>query len=377
MRSVFCVFLPLFSIFFIESCKPRAQLSTTAYIIGPTNDISTISKPDEKGLSSDSLNSSVLIITIIDKNKRKYCSGTLIEPESAGKMYRIITNHHCFANVDDKTGVADSNLISGYCDNTKVYLGFYKYGLENREVVRCQPGSFRNDPKADLAVFTLQKNPSSRYVPASFWKYGKVPAGRKATIIHFPAVDVGDKNYAESMVFDAAAGIRLPVGQQTLENCVTQGSFEERFWSVDIALKVGIKHSCDQKKGSSGSALRDVESGSILGVNWGGIQLKVAGKDETYNVATTASHVLNFINNRVMFGEGMSSADSAIGKSVKHESNIAVEESKGGKNKGILSICGMIRSIDGKTNIFGVNFSLFLLFILPLGIFFLSRRDEH
>ncbi len=292
-RMVCVLALALFS----SQCKKPHQVSTVAYIIGDTNDIHTIDAATAAKIPTAHLNSVVLIAVKLDEARRKFCSGTLVPASQADGNYRIITNHHCFTEDQDSRREVPRELIPNHCEKLKVYFGFYKDQIAKRTVGECLPGTFRSDYEGDLAVFTLKANPAAPYQPATFWPDDKIPAKRKARIIHFPIIEETDAKSQESLAWEETMGIALPVAQITDTNCETVGLFSQSEWGLDKALGMGIKHTCDQKKGSSGSSLWDVETNTMLGVNWGGISLTYdrGANPETYNVATRGYYVQAFL----------------------------------------------------------------------------------
>lgn len=284
--------------FLLSTCKQVTSVSTTAYVIGP-NDINTITPDNVVAVPPNVQAAAVLLTITINQGKRKFCSGTLIPGENGGN-YRILTNHHCFApEEDDKRKVTD-DIVQGACEGARVFFGFFRDQLDRREVGRCQPGSFRNDFQGDLAVFTLEQNPTPRFQPAEFWTDGDVPGGRSGLIMHFPTIEATAPDADKNLVLEPEAGIKVPVAQFTVADCETLGPFPAQEWQLDKSLKMGFKHTCDLKKGSSGSGLWDAVTGRLIGVNWGGITLKYTDPDRTevFNVATNINYVKLFLEHK-------------------------------------------------------------------------------
>lgn len=282
----------------LSTCKQITTVSTTAYVIGP-NDINTVTQDNVTKIPPSVQEAAVLLTITINHGKRKFCSGTLI-PGEPGANYRILTNHHCFApEEDDKRKVTDE-IVENACEGARVFFGFFRDQLDTREVGRCLPGTFRNDFQGDLAIFTLEQNPTERFKPAEFWAEAEVPGGRQGLIMHFPAIDSSDPEAEKNLVLEPEAGIKVPVAQITTNDCETLGPFPAQEWQLDKSLKMGFKHSCDLKKGSSGSGLWDAETGRLIGVNWGGITLKYTDPDRTevFNVATNISYVKLFLEHK-------------------------------------------------------------------------------
>ena len=278
----------------IISCKKRRVITVpAAYIIG-SNDIQTLSAERRKELPPDLLYSVVLLTTKVSNNKRKFCTGTLIPAQSGEENFRVVTNHHCFAHADDD-GQVNRELFPGHCSTTQVYFGFFKGNVKERKVYTCLEGSFRSDYDGDLAVFTLNENPPGPFKPGVLWSGDENADNKEAFVIHFPGMDDSSR---DDQVFEPTSGISLPVGRITESNCITKGRFPPGEWHLDKSLPMGIRHTCDQLKGSSGSALWDKGTRTILGVNWGGIKLLYGGDAErTFNVATRAAYVQAFLAN--------------------------------------------------------------------------------
>ncbi len=270
-------------------CKQALQVSKTAYIIG-NNDIVRLEDSKVEESTVEIADSSVLISTLVSNKKRKFCTGTLIKPEADQKLLRVLTNHHCFANVDEQ-GNVDKELLAEACTGTQIYLGFRAGETETSTSSSCLSGSLRTDPRGDLAVFTVASQLSAKYTPLSIWSDADVPAGRSAMIVHYPDVD-------ENFMQVTGSRSKLPVASITDADCATRGNFPESEWRFDPSLPYSMKHSCDLLHGSSGSALIDKESRTIIGVNWGGIKIDYKKNVETINVATRADYVQAFLNNK-------------------------------------------------------------------------------
>lgn len=357
----------------LTACKKAPSVSHASYIIGGTDDIETIEGSVRDEIPAAHLNSAVVIaIRLNDSQTKKYCSGTLIDPAGPSENPRIITNHHCFTEGGESTASIPRETIPDPCGNVFVHFGFIKGATAQSALGRCQPGSFRNDFEGDLAVFTLDKAPGAPYKPAKFWQ-GEVPGGRKARIVHHPMIEDTSRRRQEDVVHDATLGIDLPVAQVTRSNCQTIGLFPQTEWGLDKALGMGIKHTCDQRKGSSGSSLWDVETNTILGINWGGIILSYADSSdsETYNVATRAPYVLAFLDGNL----DRMKAEIAMGTALPdREAKIA---SAGAKTKRALRTgCGMIGHGKSSTH------SMILLLVIiacPLFVIIIEsfRRRSH
>lgn len=347
MRNI----LKLLFVFCFISCKPPARVSKTAYVID-SNDIETITEKDAERIHQDILNSSVVFVTSVSKNSRKYCSGTIIAPQESDGPYRILTNRHCFVEEEGTKEVQP--LLSGHCSSTKVFFGYLKGKAHKKSIGYCA-GGFRSDPNGDLAIFNLKEVPKSPYNSAELWDGPSPGANKEAMIVHYPFIAKDDARYQTETGYVREAGIRIPFAQVTEDNCLTGEPFSQEEWQFDRALPVSIKHSCDQKKGSSGSGLFDRESGRLIGVNWGGIILSYQNRQKrVHNVATSIGYVRNFVNDIANTGVNISSASGNSDVSV--ESTKAAESSKKQKQ-----LCGTISNV-------GSSFWGLVLLMSPLSL---------
>ncbi|SMF32269.1 trypsin-like peptidase domain-containing protein [Pseudobacteriovorax antillogorgiicola] len=284
----------------LVSCKKPVKISTTAYIIG-TNDITTF-EPMAESLPFEGLSHSSALITVpMDNGQLKFCSGSLIEGETPQSAPRVITNHHCFTqDIEEKTQ-ASTGLVENHCKGAKVFLGFLKADIENKEVRRCRLGSFRSDSILDLATFELDQTPDQRFSPLTLADPSQLESREGAVIIHYPKIDESDPELKSKVHMDLDTQIPLPFAQITSRDCHTLGPFPPEEWALDLSLGFGIKHSCDQLKGSSGSALINRTTGHLLGVNWGGIKIGYGGDrgEMVVNVATASPYVAMFLEGDV------------------------------------------------------------------------------
>ncbi|MBF0441842.1 MAG: trypsin-like peptidase domain-containing protein, partial [Oligoflexales bacterium] len=280
LATIYChLALIIITINLTISCKqPSVPISRSGYILGPVSNIFVVTTENKDSLSEEHLAAAVLLTNVMSTGKRKFCSGTLIQGETPDSVYRVVTNFHCFS--DEETKLIDTASsgkinaqVSSICAGTKVIFGHIKGEQYKEEVGDCSTDGFRYDIDADLALFKLMKNPSPRFMPGSIWQEDEIPPNRSARVVHFPTLDLSDPKNLENMLENKTLGISLPAAQATIDNCKVLGRFPEEDWHLDPALKMGMKHTCDQIKGSSGSALWDAELNLILGINWGGITL--------------------------------------------------------------------------------------------------------
>lgn len=273
------------------SCKkPSLQAGRTAYIVGPTNDIVSMRSEKTDEVDADVLSSAVLIVTQTDGDKVKFCSGTLIDSEISGERLRVLSNHHCFAQIGDNQ-LASETLMVGACTDTKVYLGFLPDQTANAFVSACEPGSLKTNFNGDLSVFTLSSEVPPNFKPVSLYDGQDQGIGRRALIVHYP-------NIEENLETPRGGKVELPTAALTINDCRVLGEFDPIEWSLDRSLPISLRHSCDLIHGSSGSGLIDAETGKLLGVNWGGIKVSYSDRERVDNVATKAKFVEAFLAGR-------------------------------------------------------------------------------
>ncbi len=293
-----------------SACKRSPGLvSSEAYIIG-ANQIVPVDGTAREKIPTDVLASAVVLTTTISQDKRKFCSGTLIDPKSPSETMRVLTNRHCF--VADDSLHSNTELLPGHCESTLVFFGFFKNQIADRWMGTCLAGSFRSELDGDLAIFNLSQNPPARFLPAQV-SSGDVASGTSSMIVHFPFVDEDDPQKMQKTFYEARAQISIPYGQVTYEDCQLGEDFPEETWSIDRSLRYSFKHTCDQRKGSSGSALWDLETKAIIGINWGGVILRSDGDSQemVFNVATNPSRIRAFINDKIPADGSKSSSQDA------------------------------------------------------------------
>lgn len=312
---LFIVFLAAVGPLSTTACKKAiVETSRTAYIVGPTRDIMPVDREAETRLDVDVLSASVMIATRLGNKRLKFCSGTLVEPTSAGGNFRVLSNHHCFAETDAEDK-ATPKLLPEACSFTKVYFGYLPGKTQNAFVSGCEAGSLRTNFDGDLSVFTLSVNPPPKHKPLALYEGEGVGVGRSALIVHYPDVE-------ERMEAPPEGGAKLPTAAVTLDDCKVLGEFDVSEWKLDRTLPFGLRHSCDLIHGSSGSGLIDVQTGALLGVNWGGIKISYADDLRTDNVATKASYVAAFLANRV-------EAEVAAAETRREADAVAATKSRG------------------------------------------------
>ncbi len=349
--------------FILTSCKkkPLFNISRTAYILG-NNDIKVAKAENVKDVAPEILNSTALIATWRKTGQVKFCSSIHIGPENDGENSRLVMNHHCFAETSEE-GKTQKELIEEACTETKVFFGFSEANNFETEVRGCTKGTLKTDPLGDIAVFTLDKPAPEGYPYLEFWDGDDNISERKAVILHHP-------NIPENLKAPKDEDVKLPVAAITIDDCVTKGRFASTEWSYDPALAFSLKHTCDLKQGSSGSALIDLQTNKILGINWGGVRISYDNGVREDNAATMASYVQAFLSGETeefikdLYRISGSSADSLLlGNSVPSEDGTKNRNAKKQEKKDCATIS--LKSADQ---------SFILLLILSLPLFILSFK---
>ncbi len=271
------------------SCKPKADRSMAGYIIGANNDIIPADKARASGSSIPDrvAHAAVLIATHLDEGKVKFCSGTLIAPEMASSMPRILTNHHCFAITDSK-GLATESLLPESCVKTTIYFGVGTVA-PGGELLKnsCAKGTLRTHFGADLAVFNLTSAAPEGFSPLDIAR--KSPAnGQRGVVVHYPDVE-------SNLTRLAGERVSLPSASYTDKDCKIIGPFANAEFKLDRSLAFSLKHTCDLLHGSSGSAIVNADTLELVAVNWGGIKIRYGEKVETVNAATDVMFVRAFL----------------------------------------------------------------------------------
>ena len=331
----------------IVSCKAKPSASNVSYIIGPSNDITSVSPENSESVPADIFNATGLIVTKLQGDRVKFCSGALAQPEKPGGNLRVITNHHCFA-ITDERGMSSDQLLVEACTGTEIFLGFAPLLGRAPQRGSCKPGSLRTNPTMDLAVFTLAKPLPSYNQPLQIWDGDPVPEGRSAMIVHYPDID-------QNMAIPPGQRTKLPTASITNTDCKIGGMFAPSEWDLDQSLPFGLRHTCDLIHGSSGSPLIDAETKKIVGINWGGIKIKTEGAEKTDNVATRAV----FLNQFLLGSEGPtnSNANQALDAIAAQRAASATTPKKQAK---MPLGCGVTSNSSHS------NAPLTLLFLIPL-----------
>lgn len=317
------------------NCKRMEPVRTTGFILGPTNDI--VPYEDQNSKSNDVSEvaaAAVLLATSLESKTVKFCSGSLLENEDDRETLSVLTNFHCFAKAS-KDGKIENKFLDEACVTTKVYIGFKAGKTNSADIYPCMEGSLRGDYEGDLAVFSIKREGKGKDLKAlKVWKDGDVPKDRRAFIIHHPDVKERYEN--------TEAQSRLPTASITTRDCQTEGTFAYREWLLDQALPYSLKHTCDLINGSSGSALIDSETHSILGVNWGGIEIKYRGEGKRYNAATRADYIRAFLAGDVKSIQQEIMSKSKLGEGSDQVLESEVSSGEGNIKSGSCGVVGVI-----------------------------------
>lgn len=335
------------------SCKQIGKANRTGFVLGPTNDMLKLKPQNESAKIKSWFKSTVLISTeLIHEGKRKFCSGVLIGPEEGDgeDELRVLSNFHCFAQTNEE-GDVNREFLPEACANTRVYFGFDQDSADSVQTVKCAEGTLIGDFTGDLSVFKLAESVPKGFKALEIWTEPEIPNNRKAAIIHHP--DIKDRFTPISETNET-----LPAASITKDNCNTRGDFATDEWHLDHTLPYSVKHTCDLVHGSSGSPLIDYESGKILGVNWGGIEIKYKDEKKKINAATKGFYINAFLSGKLAPIKERSdrlARDAALKRDQKHRANggkIGVEIND--------ALCGAIDS-QSKADFRGLWLILILL----------------
>lgn len=345
-----------------SGCKPLADVSTTAFILGNSDDIRKIEDHGEAEVPEAVKSAAVLISTALSGGGRKLCSGTLLAPASddATKSLRVLTNHHCFAKIDEH-GSVQADALPEACVGTSVYLGFVSGSTKNSTILKCKTDSLKTDATGDVAVFTIDGNVPSQYGPLNLWSQATIPNARDAIVVHFPDV-------AQNYISFGTPPVRLPVAAVTADNCQTAGDFPTNEWELDSTLPFSLQHTCDLEHGSSGSALVDRETLAILAVNWGGIKVNYKANSRITNVGTKADYVQAFLDGTAASLRAQRLQNS--GDSARLSSSEKASSSK--KNR-LTAGCGTV-GVGNTARSMSQVVILSIIFALPLFYAYLRRH---
>ena len=345
----------------LSSCKAKQfSISLEAYVID-NNDIELISKDNQSNFSANFLNSNVLLTIKTGENTRKFCSGVLIEPETIGHPPRILTNFHCFKK--DDRDYNSTEVISESCQSTRVIFGLFKLNFEPlAQRGECLEGSMRFQPFGDLAIFELTKSPAIDIRPANILGSVDTPSNVKATLVHFPSLEPGDPLEASKQYFDPESRIQVPYGQFTTNNCEVLLPFSDAEKAMDSTLLYSFRHTCDQRKGSSGSAVWDQKLETLIGLNWGGITIQKKDNEPPiiYNLGTRVAILRNFVNKLAI--PELTSTSIIVNHS--EDQKLQNSDSNQEKLKNVDSKCGVVDSWGNSSKT-----AMLYLLILPLILF--------
>lgn len=301
------------------SCKPSntSQTSRSGYILGPSSDIEVFSaqkqtqseKFEKIKWDIDKLANSIpIVVTTHKENETKksyaqFCSSSLITDPLTDKTL-VLTNFHCLAEQipdpkDSTKSIYTDKLSESACTETRIAFG-HTEDADPTRIVKCLAGSARGSYEGDIMVFELEEELDDSYLRLNLSTNSKATNSANVAI-HYPDID-GHRKLVKEMRAD------LPVQSITLQNCNLTTRFPSDQWSLDSTLFASFRSTCDIEHGSSGSALVDVETMEINGLNWGGIEIRFDKRVDTYNAATSPDYIKAFL-------EGKEDEYKTIGKS--------------------------------------------------------------
>ncbi len=346
----------------LSGCKKGLEVNHAGYIVGLTNDIVQVTPANRSAIPDSVFDSAVFIVTKLPGERVKYCSGTLVEPARPGENLRVLTNHHCFAEIDKSPGGSDiirGEVFLEACTNTETWFGVAPSLGVAPTKVGCQPGTLRTNPKLDLAVFTLARAVPGQHRAATVAQPSMVEVGRAAMIVHYPEVE-------SHLAPLPGQPVALPTASVTLEDCKILGVFPEREWGIDPTVPYSLRHSCDIVQGSSGSALLDAETHEIIGVNWGGIKINHEKGQRTDNVATRTEFVAAFLA-----GQEIPQPLPVMDSGRNADAVAGIPEKRKQTSGGIKGVsCGVTGSHVG------AHAFLFLLLVLPVFLVTHARAQD-
>ncbi len=346
----------------IVACKPVPVQNLTGYIIGK-NDIEKISPSHESIISSQILDSIVLISTRLGDGKINFCSGALVHSAAASSAPRILTNHHCFAMVDG--GNVSETWIEQACTFTQVHFRFRDGNAGPVITANCAEGSLISDFEADVAKFELREPLPADIVPLKFIQ--RTESVSKRT----PALIIQHPDIAEN--YDYLVGVGSLPKAAIATNCEILGKFSVQDFVLDHTIPYGNAHNCDLIHGGSGSPLLVLEDGEyrIAGTNWGGIK---RSETDLYNVATSFEFINHFLDGDTQLikernAQTIRSLDASIAKSRRDKERSATPQGK---------IEQMFCGVVGSSNDQGEPWWLmFVVLALPVFLVLIMRGRDH
>lgn len=284
----------------VGACKPEVNEDSHAMHIIGENDMQKLYPMDgEYQEFAHGISASVLLVMDFPETKSKrYCSGFIFEKKD--DYLKVLSNHHCFAVQEEKTGKATETLVTDICSKVQVYFNAVE-GLES-SLSRgyCVEGTLVTSFTADIAVFAVAGDIPSTVEAIKIVHEEELDVEEsEAYIIHYP------KN-TEYITASADFGhVRLPAAIITSSNCNILGNFAPEQFDKNPVLALSYKHTCDLTDGSSGSPLISQSSHNLVGLNWGGVKSRTTYGTETEtevsNAAVKPSHILSFLHDNVDF----------------------------------------------------------------------------
>ena len=294
------------------SCAPE-NISSPLGVIVRKNDIIPLSQLPRDLINLQVLEKTkrftVLLVTLLasdgNEKKVKTCSGSLLRETSPSGVheYKVLTNYHCFTveggEAEEMAGGAVETLTPETCVQTKVYVNFPATAGRETMVLSCRAGSFRGDPRLDLALFTVDGRLPADQPTAKLWQGGDIPLERTVFVLHYPNVS---ETFMQKL---PDSNIKAPIKMVTVNDCYYKGRFNEQQQLGSYNVAYWVKHTCDLLSGSSGSALLDLVTGDILAVNRGAVHMtktvvqnnKTLVQKYSFNTGPEAKYLHTFLAN--------------------------------------------------------------------------------
>ena len=328
------------------SCKPSLlDISRVSHVIGINDMIVLNVETPEYQSFNQGINAAVLLVTQLDQKtgSKRFCSGVIYHIQG-NNFARILSNHHCFAQQDEKTGLASEQLLENACEKTRVYFNAVsgKEGIISK--AQCVPETLITNYMADIALFIVAGEiPPQSQTIAITGRDNTISEGKNAYIIHYPL--------GKEFIYTSRnlGNQRLPAAIITNKNCKILGNFNDDQWKHHPILAISFKHSCDLTKGSSGSPLISQESHELAGLNWGGVKSTVGEKEETNNAAVKPSYVRNFIDNHEMLDDKINSLIEKANRSNSQSTKKSITEIASEKLQAGCSTIGSNRYLSDKS----------------------------
>ena len=291
----------------LVSCKMSAwRASSPSAVIGENDTKKTRTIPiDELPMGREifvaATMSSPMIMVKISDGRRKgaiFCSGVLLAGE--GDLPRVLTNSHCLMRNVKKES---PDLIRDTCANTVVYFDKYDAQQGEDSIVpklerTCKRGSLRTSFEGGVAVFTLSSALPARYPGIEIWSDNEFPANRKVFVIYYPS-NPHSVEWIEMVKIEGGLDGKAPPKLMNVRGCRIERRLPPRVSQYPnkgnsiYELLYSVAHNCMLAGGGSGAGLIDMETGKLLALHFGSLQVPSTGA--RLNIATHAMHLHQFL----------------------------------------------------------------------------------